>query len=83
MREVEENVEIKNRMTLELGDLGDGFECYAKCYGQLLEFSTGKECDSKSLFPCNIKVHSYCYYSNVEGNICHMYVSHNESLVYV
>ena len=33
MRGVEEDVEIKGKMTLELLDLGEGFECYVKCYG--------------------------------------------------
>lgn len=43
MREVQkENVEIEDKTTLELIDLGEGFEFCAKCYGQLLEFSSVK-----------------------------------------
>lgn len=50
MREVqEEDLEIEDKMPVDLRDLGEGFGFYDKRYRQLLEMFRVKQCVLKSL----------------------------------
>lgn len=45
----EEDIEIEDKMPVDLGDLGEVFGFYAKCCGQLLEIFRVKQCVLKNL----------------------------------
>lgn len=48
----EEDIEIEDKMPVDLRDLGEGFGFYAKHYRQLLEIFRVKQCVLKSLLLC-------------------------------